>query len=135
MAVYLGDYQSDSGFFFYRVKLEVYLVDSPTKTLRGTRINTPVKEDQNYLADWWFQRVKPLEKAAKFCEAPAKRAFLIWLSETRYLSIDCPFLPGSTDHFNFLQDTALKNKGKVLTFGFNGEELDSRRLKLHVRTS
>jgi hypothetical protein len=134
MANYLGDYQSDSGRFFYRIRLQVYLIDTSSGT--RTLINTSLEEDEQYLPPSWYNKTSPLIGKALFCESPKGMRFaLIYLTDTRYLNVDIPFIPGSNDYYNFFLEIAYKLKGIGKTIGLQGEKLDSRRLKIHVKNS
>lgn len=134
MANYSGNYQSDSGVILYRVKLEVYLIDISSG--RRSRVNTSLEEDEQYLPPSWYNKTSPLIGKALFCESPKGMRFaLIYLTDTRYLNVDIPFIPGSNDYYNFFLEIAYKLKGIGKTIGLQGEKLDSRRLKIHVKNS
>jgi hypothetical protein len=129
MANYIGDYQSDSGRFFYRVRLQVYLVDTSSGK---QRITTTLEEDTAYLPDIWYQKTKPLPLNAIYCEAPSMRSALFWLSDTRYLLVEVPFISSGNDYFAFYYEAALKLKEISRTIAVQGETIDSRRLRLNV---
>jgi len=134
MANYSGNYQSDSGVILYRVKLEVYLIDISSG--RRSRVNTSLEEDEQYLPPSWYNQTSPLIGKALFCESPKGMRFaLIYFTDTRYLNVDIPFIPGSNDYYNFFLEIAYKLKGIGKTIGLQGEKLDSRRLKIHVQNS
>ena len=132
MANYFGNYQSDSGIILYRVRLEVYLIDISGGV--RSRSNTSLEDDEKYLPTIWYNKTSPLLNKAIYCESyKGKRVALIWLTDTQYLHVDLPFIPGSNDYYYFFTEIAYKLKGIGKTMGLQGEKLDSRRLKIHVK--
>lgn len=112
MAIYYGDYQSDSGKVFQRVKLSVYWVDS-TVGIRGNRLSTTIEEDKTYLPQIWIDKILPIEPKKAYCEVVGIRLryALIWIDSNRYLYVELPFLPGSNDYYFFFTELAYKLKG------------------------
>ncbi len=132
MATYYGDYQSDCGKTFQRVKLSVYWVDITVGT-RGIRSNTSIEEDTDYLPDIWFEKVFPVVSRQAYCDIPNRMRYaLIWLTDSRYLHVDIPFLPGSNDYYFFFTGLAYKLKGKGKTIGLTGELIDPSWLKFYA---
>jgi hypothetical protein len=60
------------------------------------------------------------------------RSALFWLSDTRYLLVEVPFIPSGNDYFTFYYEAALKLKEISRTIAVQGEPIDSRRLRLNV---
>ena len=132
MANYSGRYLSDSGRFFDHVKLEVYWVDVTVGT-RGNRTNTSLEEDSRYRPTIWFDRVSIPTNRQAFCSIPNRMRYaLIWISDTRYLHADIPFLPGSNDYFGFFNDLAFKLKGIGKTIGLEGELINPSWLQYYA---
>jgi hypothetical protein len=136
MAIYYGDYQSDSGKVFQRVKLSVYWVDS-TVAIRGNRLSTTIEDDKTYLPQIWIDKIFPIEPKKAYCDVVGIRLryALIWIDSNRYLYVELPFLPGSNDYYFFFTELAYKLKGSYKTLALEGESIEPAWLRIYARTA
>lgn len=127
MASYYGNYQSELGRTFERIKLSVYFVEVTVVT-RGTRAFTSTDEDRKYIPAIFFDQVTLIEGRGAFCELPYRlRYALLWLNKDKYLKVELPFLPGSNEYLEFLREA----KKKVDTVGVHGELINNANLRLY----
>lgn len=127
MASYYGNYQSELGRIFERIKLSVYFVDVTVVT-RGTRDFTSTEEDKKYIPTMFFDKVTLIEGRGAYCTLPYRlRYALLWLNKDKYLKVELPFLPGSNEYLEFLTEA----KKKVETVGVHGELIDDTQLRLY----
>ena len=127
MASYYGNYQSELGRTFERIKLSVYFVEVTVVT-RVTRAFTSTDEDRKYIPAIFFDQVTLIEGRGAFCELPYRlRYALLWLNKDKYLKVELPFLPGSNEYLEFLREA----KKKVDTVGVHGELINNANLRLY----
>ena len=127
MASYYGNYQNELGKIFEKIQFSVYLIDITTGT-RGTREISSEKEDKKYIPSVFFNHATLVDSNSAYCKAiyPLRYA-LLWINKEQYLKVELPFLPGSNEYVEFLNEA----KTKVSTLGISGENISDQFLRLY----
>lgn len=123
MADYVKDYANDYDRVTGLVKLQVYLVTNTSlTTTRGTRENTSLEFDSDYLPSVFLNAAQPYIKGYPVCPLSVTPRFAkLYLSNDSYLRVDLPFLPGTTRFNQFFLEAGANTD--ILTIGIEGETI------------
>lgn len=119
---------------FLRTLLPVGWVEVTRGEIVGSFALSTEDDDRRYLPDLWFENTNQPQRREAFCPLPhTPRYALLWKTETLYLRVPLPWLPGSTLYNQFFITLAFDFSDKWLTVGQIGERITSNWLKLYVR--
>lgn len=105
MAIYVANYQSDLGRIYQKRTLFSNLIDSLSKT----SFSTSYLFDSSYIPQVFKNKVLTKLEYKNSCFLNFQpRLFKLYLTETTYLSLPCPFMPTSTEYLLF-QEQIISN--------------------------
>ena len=120
MALYVSDYQFDLGKVQPCLLLKSYLVE-----IGGTISRTSYEFDSSYLPAIFLANVTKKTQVKTNCSATFRpRRVHLYLDEFKFLSIQIPFLPTSTNYLNFIAE--IKTNPLIKQVELIGEKISSQ---------
>jgi hypothetical protein len=134
MAVYLGEYTTDSDKVFKFVPLTVGFVEVTTGEIRGQFSQSNPADDARYIPPVWFNNVQAKGRRQNACSLPHTPRFaLLWVTNTLYLRVPVPFRPGTGQYDEFFTSLAFAEPKQLVSVGQLGEQVSSNWLKVYIK--
>lgn len=134
MAVYVGNYESDSSKEFQFVALTVGFVEVTTGEIRGRFEISAESDDRRYIPGVWFNNAPPRQRRQHSCALPhTPRYALLWVTNTLYLRVPIPFRPGTGQYDEFFTSLAFASPKQLVTVGQLGEQVSNNWLKVYTK--
>lgn len=134
MAVYVGNYESDSNKQFQFVTLTVGFIEVTRGEIGGRLEISSDSDDRRYIPGVWFDNVQAKDRRQGSCSLPhTPRYALLWVTNTLYLRVPIPFRPGTGQYDEFFTSLAFAEPKQLVTVGQLGEQVPNHWLKVYSK--